>query len=62
MSVSTVETAKPPTAARASGAEASEPSPIFSAIGSNPATVASVVIRMGRMRIRADSTTARRSS
>ena len=56
-----VDTASPPTAARASGAEASDPAPSSSARGIRPTMVASAVIRMGRMRMRADSTTARRS-
>ena len=57
-SVSPVETMRPPTAALARGAEASEPSPSFIAIGIRPATVASAVIRIGRILILADSSAA----
>ena len=45
-----VETARPPTTARAKGTIVSFPSPKPSASGSNPRIVARAVIRIGRMR------------
>ena len=46
------ETTSPPTTASPSGCRASPPSPYAKAIGSVPASAATVVIMMGRKRIR----------
>src|SRR5262249_48309950 len=50
--VSTIENRSPPTTARPSGLRESAPAPSPSAIGSTPRIVVSVVIRIGRKRIR----------
>ena len=47
-SVANVAAARPPTTARPSGAASSAPAPIASAIGSMPAIMARLVIRIGR--------------
>src|SRR5581483_7981536 len=52
-SVATVAAARPPTTARPSGAVASAPSPMASAIGIIPAIIAALVISTGRIRARA---------
>ncbi len=55
---STVETSRPPITAIAIGARNSPPSPNAMALGSMPATMASVVMTMGRARLRPASITA----
>ena len=50
--MNTVDTVNPPITARASGRLVSLPSPIPSAIGIKPTIVATVVIRIGRRRVR----------
>ena len=52
----------PPTTARPSGAVCSPPSPRPSAIGTMPAIIARLVMRIGRRRLRAPSTRRRRSA
>jgi len=51
--VATVAKANPPMTARPSGAVCSPPSPRPSAIGTMPAIMAKLVMRMGRKRLRA---------
>jgi len=50
--VSAVENSMPPTTATPSGARASPPAPVPSAIGRMPMIVATAVIRIGRKRVR----------
>ena len=50
-SVATVAAASPPITARPSGAVCSPPSPVPKAIGTMPASMAQLVIRMGRNRL-----------
>ena len=60
--VASVAAARPPITARPSGAVCSPPSPNASAIGTMPASIAQLVMRMGRSRPCAPSTAASAAS